>query len=275
MHLRGFKSFAKSTNLEFGEGYNCVIGANGSGKSNIMDALCFVLGKISAKAMRAQKAANLIFNGGKKGNPLKEAEVAIMFTNENKEFPLPTKEVKISRIVRQTGNSIYKINNEVRTREQILELLSGARIDPDGHSVILQGDITRFMEMKTEQRREVIEEISGISVYEDRKAKALNELEKVGGKLNEAKIILTEREAYMKELKKDRDQALKYKELEKNTKSNKATVLHIQIKEKEEKIAEIDKQIEKRKKDIEAIVEKQIMEVKQRMRYFLFTQLMH
>jgi len=222
LHIRGFKSFAKPIDLEFGTGYNCVIGPNGAGKSNVSDSICFVLGKLSAKSMRAEKASNLIFNGGKKGKPMKDAEVSVIFDNGKKDFPLDASEVKLTRVVKQSGNSTYKINDEVRTREQMLELLAAAKIDPDGHNIIMQGDIIHFTDMKPEDRREVVEEIAGISVYEDRKAKALNELDKVEVKLNEASIILTERETYLRELKKERDQALKYRELETNVKSNKA-----------------------------------------------------
>lgn len=243
LHFRGFKSFAKPIDLEFGTGFNSVIGPNGSGKSNIIDGLCFVLGKMSAKGMRVEKSANLIFNGGKKGSAMKEAEVSIVFDNEKKEFPVEADEIKVSRIVRQNGQSIYKINDEVRTRQQIIDLLAIAKIDPDGHNIVLQGDIVHFMEMKTEERRQVIEEISGIAVYEDKKQKAINELTKVEERLNEATIIMTEREANLRELKKDRDQALKYKDLEKNIKSNKATFIHMQWEEKKKKVEDIEKKI--------------------------------
>ena len=207
LRLRGFKSFPKLVEIPFDSGYNTVIGANGSGKSNLADSICFVLGKTSAKSLRAEKSANLIFHGGKKGQPAKEAQVDIVFNNEKKDFPMQTNEVKVTRIVRQNGNSIYKLNEDVVTRQQVVDLLSAAKIDPDGHNIVLQGDIVSFMEMKPEERRELIEEISGISIYEDKKQKAMNELEKVDSKLNEATIILTERETYMRELKKERDQA--------------------------------------------------------------------
>src|SRR3989344_8277593 len=88
IYIKGFKSFAKPLELEFGNGFNCFIGANGSGKTNLADAIVFVMGSLSPKTMRAEKAANLIFNGGKKGSPMKEAEVSIFFDNEKKEFPL-------------------------------------------------------------------------------------------------------------------------------------------------------------------------------------------
>src|SRR3989339_1350500 len=81
--LDGFKSFAKHTEIPFSNRYNCVLGPNGSGKRNILDALCFVLGKSSSKSLRAEKASNLIYNGGKSKNPAKYGEVSIFFSNDN------------------------------------------------------------------------------------------------------------------------------------------------------------------------------------------------
>jgi chromosome segregation protein len=243
LKLHGFKSFPKSTEIVFPLGYSSVIGANGAGKSNVMDAFCFVFGKGSAKGMRAEKSANLIYNGGKAGKPMKEAEVSIWFDNKNKIFPLQEKQIKISRIVNKNGQSKYKINDKTRNRQEVTELLSAARIDPDGHNIILQGDIVKFMELKSEQRREVVEEISGISVYEDKKQKAINDLNKVEERLKEAEIILTERRAHLRELKKDRDQAVKYKEIENEIKSNKATYIHLQIKNKNSNKEDIEKKV--------------------------------
>src|SRR3989344_3871355 len=148
IRLHGFKSFAKPTELEFGNNFNCIIGPNGSGKSNIMDALTFVLGNISAKSMRAEKSSNLIFNGGKKGSAMKDAEVALFFDNANKEFPVEHNPVKVSRIIKESGTSTYKVNDETVTRQQVLEFLSHAHIDPDGHNIVLQGDIIHFMEFR-------------------------------------------------------------------------------------------------------------------------------
>ncbi len=247
LSMRGFKSFAQKTELVFGKKFSIIIGANGAGKTNVSDSICFVLGKSSAKDMRAEKSANLIYNGGKKGSPAKEAEVTIEFDNSSGQFPINTKEVQIGRIVKQNGTSIYKINDETRTRQQVLELLNAAKIDPDGHNIILQGDIVSLAEMKPVERRQTIEEISGISVYEEKKQKCLNELQKVDSKLNETEIILTEREANLRELKKERDQAIKYRELQEAVKSDKATLLHIGIREKQERVEDI----EKRKKEAE------------------------
>jgi len=206
--MQGFKSFAKRTEVLFDKHINVVIGPNGSGKSNVADALCFVLGRLSAKSMRAEKTANLIFNGAKKGSAMREAEVSIFFDNSKKEFPIDSREVKVTRIVRQNGNSIYRVNDETVTRQQILELLSRANIDPEGHNIVSQGEIVHFMEMHTEERRKIIEDIAGISIYEDKKHQALLELDKVESKVSEANIILNERESSLKNLKKERDQAV-------------------------------------------------------------------
>jgi chromosome segregation protein len=251
----GFKSFAKRTEILFGGDFNCVLGPNGSGKSNILDALCFVLGKSSTKSLRAEKSANLIYNGGKTKKPAKSGEVSIFFDNNNKVFPTEDKEVKISRIVKQNGQSIYKINDKVRTRQQILDLMSLAKINPDGHNIILQGDIVRFTEMPSVERRQLIEEIAGISVYEEKKKKAINELEKVDSKLNNADIVLEERKTYLKELKKDRDQALKYKEMSDRIKENQASYIKIQIDKKEKELNDLQKKQDTYKKQLDKINE--------------------
>lgn len=251
--LRGFKSFPKRTEIPFGNDFNIIIGANGSGKSNLTDAICFVLGKSNSRELRAEKAANLIYNGGKKGQPSKDAEVCIEFDNTNKEFTLDEKTIRISRTVKSSGVSTYRINDNVVTRQQVLDLLNSAKIDPDGHNIVLQGDIVLFTEMKPLERRGIIENIAGILIYEDKKTKSLNELEKVDSKLNEVEIILTERETNLKELKKDRDQAIRYKEIQNEIIDHKATLINFQQKEKQERIDVFDKKITENQSQINQI----------------------
>jgi len=253
MVMNGFKSFGKRTELLFGDQFNVILGPNGSGKSNVLDALCFVLGKGSAKGLRAAKSSNLIYNGGKLKKPSKEGEVSIYFDNESKIFPSEEQVIKISRIVKSNGQSKYKINNKTRTKQQILDLLSIAKIEPDGYNIILQGDIIRFTEMPPIERRQIIEEIAGISIYEDKKQKSLRELEKVDEKIGEAEIVLKERNAYLKELKKDRDQAMKYKGLNDKIKQNKASYLKRQIDRKEDSAKKFQERIDKRKKRLDKI----------------------
>lgn len=242
--MRGFKSFGEKTDLVFDQQFNCILGPNGSGKSNVGDAICFVLGKGSAKGLRAEKSANLIYNGGKSKKPAKEGEVSIYFDNIAHEFPLQVPEIKVTRIIRENGLSIYKINDERKTRQEVLEMLEHADIDPDGYNIVLQGDIIRFVEMSSIERRMIIEEIAGIGIYEEKKQKTLHELEKVGQKLNEADIILAERKIYLRELKQERDQAEKYKDLADKITKNNATFLYLQMEKKRVQKEEYKKQID-------------------------------
>ncbi len=245
--LDGFKSFGRRTELLFEDGFNVVLGPNGSGKSNILDALCFVLGKRSSKELRAEKASNLIYNGGKTKNPSKIAEVSIIFDNGKKIFPLEEESIKVTRLVNQDGNSKYKINGKTKTRQEVLELLGAAKINPDGYNIILQGDIIRLVEMSSMERRQIVEEIAGISVYEEKKQQALNELAKVDEKLNEAAITLRERKSRLDELKNERDQALKHKELNDKIKQNKASYCKRQLDKKSEERQCIEEKSEKHK----------------------------
>ncbi|MBW2992495.1 chromosome segregation protein SMC [Candidatus Woesearchaeota archaeon] len=261
MSMQGFKSFAKYTEFLFGGDFNCVLGPNGSGKSNILDALCFVLGRSSSKAMRAEKSSNLIYNGGKSKKPAKEGEVAIYFDNTSRVFPTEEQEIKVSRIVRHNGQSIYKLNNQKKTRQEVLDLLSYARIDPEGFNIILQGDIVSFTEMPGIERRQLIEEFAGIGVYEEKKNKALRELERVDEKIKEAEIILKERETYLKELKNERNQAMKFKEMKDKLVEYKATLCHLSINKKTNLKKELDEKIEELKNKLEAS-NKQIFELK-------------
>ncbi len=241
--IQGFKSFAHKTDIHLGDRYNCILGPNGSGKSNVGDALCFVLGRLSAKSMRAEKAANLIFNGGKKHKAGSAGTVEIEFCNKNNVFPVEDAHLTVSRTITKSGSSIYKINNKKHTRTQILDMLSQGRINPEGYNIILQGDITRFVDMPGSQRRQIIEQISDISHYEEKKRKAMLELNKVEEKLGNAEIILKERRAYLKELKKDRDQALKFKEVKDKIDQSRATHLHMQIQSRSTEKSKYDTRI--------------------------------
>ena len=246
--LHGFKSFANRTELPFDKAINVIIGPNGSGKSNISDALCFVLGRLSAKSIRAAKASNLIFQGSKERKPSQEASVELVLDNEEGKFNLNSKEINIKRTVRRNGQSAYRINSELKTRQEVLELLAQAGIDPNGFNLVLQGEISRFVKMHQQERRELIEEISGISIYETRKQRSLNEIEKTEEKLREVSAVLRERTAYLKNLENERKQALKFKELEDMIKSCKASIINKKIEEKIKSLELIKIEIEKNQK---------------------------
>ncbi|MFP4424461.1 MAG: chromosome segregation protein SMC [Candidatus Woesearchaeota archaeon] len=254
--MQGFKSFAKRTEIIFDDQFNCILGPNGSGKSNVLDALCFVLGKSSAKGLRAEKSSNLVYNGGKTNKPAKEGKVSIYFDNSNNTFPSDEKVVKITRIVQQSGSSKYKINDKTRTRTQVLDTLAIAKINPDGYNIVLQGDITKFVELSSQEKRKLVEEIAGISIFDEKKDKAMKELDKVDNKLGEAEIVLKERHSYLKDLKTERDQALKYKELNDKIKHNKASYLKIQINRKEDERKENQEKLDKEKQAFQELQDK-------------------
>ncbi len=257
--MHGFKSFANRTEIQFEDAMNVIVGPNGSGKSNIMDALCFVLGRLSTKSIRVTKSANLIFSGNKIKKPAQEGIVELIFNNEDQGFSLDAKEVIIKRIVRRNGQSIYKINNETKTRGEMLELLAQAGIDPYGFNIVLQGEIDSFVKMSSEERRKVIEGVAGISIYEIRKQKSLKELEKTEERLKEVGAVLRERNSYLKNLEKEKQEAENFQKLETMIKRCKATILNKKLGIKKDEKTQIENKIQEQEKTIQKI-KKQIQE---------------
>ncbi|MBI2663756.1 chromosome segregation protein SMC [Candidatus Woesearchaeota archaeon] len=251
--MQGFKSFAKRTEMPFPGNFTLVIGPNGAGKSNVLDSLCFVLGRLSSKDLRTEKLAHLIYNGGKTKQPAAKGEVSIFFDNKGKTFPTEESAVKLSRIVKPNGQSVYKINDKASRRQEIVDLMALAKINPDGYNIVLQGDINHFVEMSSEERRQTVEDIAGIGVYEEKKKKALGELERVEARVREAEILLAERKTHLRELKKDRDQAMQYRDLSNKIKQDKATYIHLQINSKSGRKSGLDKDIAAHKEEIEKI----------------------
>jgi chromosome segregation protein len=240
--MQGFKSFARRTEIPLENAMNVVVGPNGSGKSNITDALCFVLGRMGTKSIRAAKASNLLFSGNKQFKGSNEAVVEIIFDNLDRGMPLDQNEISIKRIVRKNGLSIYKINNETKTRQELIELLAQAGIDPNGFNIVLQGEIAAMIKMSPEERRRIIEEVAGISIYETRKEKSLKELEKTDEKLKETAAILREKTNYLKNLEKDRQDALNYKKMESSINQCKAGIISRDIKDRQREVSDLEKQ---------------------------------
>ena len=257
--MHGFKSFARKTEIHFEDAMNIIVGPNGSGKSNITDALCFVLGRLSIKSIRAAKAANLLFSGNKIYKASQEASVELVFDNSDKVFAIDSTEVSIKRIVRKNGQSVYKINEHTKTRQELLELLAQAGIDPNGFNIVLQGEIDSLIKSNAEDRRKIIEEVAGISIYETRKQKSLRELEKTDEKIKEVSAVLKEKGIYLKNLDKERQDALNHQKLEQTIKKCKKTILDKTIKEKQKEVSNLDKEIENQDKEIEKL-KKQISE---------------
>lgn len=224
--------------------------------SNITDALCFVLGRMGTKSIRAAKASNLLFSGNKQFKGSNEAVVELIFDNTDRGMPIDQNEISIKRIVRKNGLSIYKINNETKTRQELIELLAQAGIDPNGFNIVLQGEIAAMIKMSPDERRKIIEEVAGISIYETRKEKSLRELEKTEEKLKETSAILREKNNYLKNLEKDRQDALNYKKIELSINQCKAGILSRDIKDREKEIQDLEKQKSENNSRISALREK-------------------
>lgn len=255
LSMKNFKSFKRAT-LPIKQGFTAIVGPNGSGKSNIIDAICFVLGRSSAKSLRAERFADLIFNGGKKEKPAKEAEVTIYFDNAGRELPINSREVRITRSIDISGNSVYRINGKRSSRAEILELLAEAKVYPDGHNIISQGDVTKIIEMSPIERRQIIDEIAGISEYDEKKRKATRELEKVSENVSRVNAVLREVGEQLERLRKEREDALRYRYLKEEIKKSKAMLLHSkhrELNQKLEKIEEKLKEHEERRNKLERL----------------------
>ena len=258
LEIFGFKSFYNKKQLNFPPGLSIVMGPNGSGKSNLIEAICFVLGKASRKDLRAEKLGDLVYHGGKKLPPSKFAKVTMILDNSKNEFKsIEESELKISRMVDKEGRSVYRVNGKRQPREYIKSLLHRVNIDPDGYNIVLQGEIAKFIDLSPDERRKIIEELSGISIYEEKKHKAILELNKVKKKISDASIILTEKTKYMEQLQKEKDQAEKFKSIKDLLNFKKASKLFAEKTEIESSKKGYQKQLDDKEQEISGIINTQ------------------
>lgn len=210
LELQGFKSFADKTTLELLPGITAVIGPNGSGKSNISDAIRWVLGEQSMKSLRGQKSEDVIFAGTQNRKSLGFAEVSLIFDNLDGKLPIEYTEVTVTRRLFRSGESEYLINKTPCRLKDITELFMDTGIGKDGYSIIGQGRIDEILSNKSEDRRHVFEEASGIVKYKTRKIEAEKKLEQT--KLNLLRIndIIYEIEQKIEPLKIQAEKARKY-----------------------------------------------------------------
>ncbi len=263
LEMQGFKSFATKTEIPIPSGFNCICGPNGSGKSNIIDAITFVLGTLSTKQIRAGKLEELIFSGSDERNAREEAKVSLVFDNEDGDIPMDDDEVKVTRKINKRGNSIYRMNGETVTRRKIIDNLSTAKIKSDGHNIIMQGAITNFIEMSPIERREIIDEASGIEEFDRKKEDSEKELEKVENKLKEARLVLGERKRALNKLEKEKELVEKRERIEERLDEVRKKIVllryekHRKEKEdKEEKMEEFQKVFEEAKAKQEELEQK-------------------
>ncbi|MDD4354195.1 MAG: AAA family ATPase, partial [Candidatus Nanoarchaeia archaeon] len=238
--LENFKSFGGRVEIKLMDKLNLIIGPNGSGKSNVSEAISFVLGIMSKKGLRTEKLAHLIFNGGKNGKPSNYASVKLVFSNEDKIFPVEEDFLEISRKVTQDGSSDYLINGKKSTRTEIINLLDYAGIDPEGFNMVMQGNIAKFVDMSSSDRAEIIKNISGISTYEEKKDKAMKELAQVDEKVKETNILLRERQKHLDELKKEKRVAEQYKSTKDELRETKGRLVFKNLDIKKNELVDIE-----------------------------------
>ncbi|MGQ9587980.1 MAG: chromosome segregation protein SMC [Thermoplasmata archaeon] len=248
IELENFKSFARKTRIPLLEGYTCVTGPNGAGKSNIADAILFVLGPRSSRVIRAGKLTDLIFNGGKDKKPASECKVSLVFDNSDRLIPIDAETVKLTRVVRISDNvdgyySYFYVNDRKSSLGEFDNLLANARISADGYNFVQQGDITRIVEMTNLERRRILDDISGITKFDEDIQSAEKEKAAAEENIQRLSIILDEIRKQMKQLDADRDGALKYKDLHDKLHLAQACIVVKQKESVEREISSINEQI--------------------------------
>ncbi|MDQ4133492.1 MAG: AAA family ATPase, partial [Actinomycetota bacterium] len=212
--LKGFKSFADVTTLEFEPGVTVVVGPNGSGKSNVVDAVAWVLGAQGPRTVRSSRMDDVIFAGGSRRSPLGRAEVTLTIDNSSRLLPIDFSEVTITRtLFRSSGESEYSINGVPSRLLDVQELLSDTGVGRQQHVIVSQGHLSSVLEAKPEERRLIVEEAAGILKYRRRKEKAQRRLEATEGNLMRLADLLREVKRQLRPLERQAAAARRHDEL--------------------------------------------------------------
>lgn len=220
LSLAGFKSFANKLDIKFGEGITAIVGPNGCGKSNVADAVRWVLGEQSAKLLRGSSMSDVIFNGTKKRGALSYAEVSLTFDNKNKSlFPsYDYEEVVITRKLFRSGESEYYINGTLCRLRNITEMMRDAGFAREGYTIIGQGRVTELISSKPEDRRAIFEEAAGISKYKFKKVEAERRIERVRTNLTQINMLIDEDCKRLEPLSRQAEKARQYNDLKEKLK---------------------------------------------------------
>ena len=217
LQIQGFKSFADKTVLEFAKGVTGIVGPNGCGKSNVVDAIRWVLGETSAKALRGGEMADVIFNGTEKRKPLGMAEVTLTMADCEGPLKVDYNEVALTRRVFRDGRSEYRINGTLCRLKDIHDLLMDTGIGRTAYSIMAQGQIDQILSSKPEERRAVFEEAAGITKFKREKKEALRKLEFTEANLLRVSDVLAEQERRMNSLRRQVAKARRYQALAADT----------------------------------------------------------
>ena len=268
MEMQGFKSFADKTVIELKQGITTVIGPNGSGKSNISDAIRWVLGEQSSKALRCSKSLDIIFAGTQNRKSLGFAEVSLVFDNADGGLPIEYTEVTVTRRIYRSGETGYFINKVPCRLKDLQELFMDTGIGKDGYSIVGQGKIDEILSNKSEDRRHIFEEASGIVKYRVRKQETEKKLEHT--KLNLLRIndILSEIEGNLEPLQAQSEKAKKYLNIRDNLKNIEVGLFLYNIDQNKKDIEKIteDENITKEQCDTEETRLERIKTVKEQLK---------
>ena len=235
LEMENFKSFKDEVVIPLDRGFTAVTGPNGSGKSNCGDAIQFVLGPRSNKSLRAGNAKDLIFNGGSRNKPAKHCTVTLILDNPadkkgRRRMSVDTDEIRLTRTIRltKTNNVVskYLLNGEESSLKSFRRLLSETNARADGYNIVLQGDVTSLAKMTAMSRRKVLDNVAGVTSYDDEIRKADRQKNQVEEYLERIQLLEEELGARMKDLKKERQAALKYRELQGQLEEAKVTLMH-------------------------------------------------
>src|SRR3954465_212611 len=213
LKLHGFKSFADQTTLRFEPGVTAVVGPNGCGKSNIADAIRWVLGEQSAKALRGGKMQDVIFEGADTRKPAQFSEVALLLTDCEKQLGSEFHEIEIMRRVYRDGQGEYFFNGQPCRLKDIHKLFMDTGIGRTSYSIMAQGQIDQILSSKPEERRVVFEEAAGITKYKSQRREAMNKLALTDQNLARVSDVINEVARQIGSLKRQAAKAMRYKRL--------------------------------------------------------------
>ena len=251
LEMHGFKSFAEPVVIEFHEGVTAVVGPNGSGKSNISDAIRWVLGEQSPKALRGGKMEEVIFAGTASRKSRGMAEVTLVIDNSTGILPIDYNEVAITRRMFRSGESEYMINNNHCRLRDIRELIMDTGIGVDGYSLIGQGKIADIVSNKPESRREIFEEAAGVVMYKSKKQEAERKLNSTNQNLERANDIIGEIEGRIDGLREDSIKAKEFLELKERYQELEINITLKSIENIEERNQAFKNEIEALSKELE------------------------
>jgi chromosome segregation protein len=253
--LAGFKSFVDPTTIHIPSNLVGVIGPNGCGKSNIIDAVRWVMGESSAKHLRGDSMADVIFNGSNGRKPVGTASIELAFDNTDGTFGgqyAGYNEISIRRQVSRDGTSSYFLNNTRCRRRDITDIFLGTGLGPRSYSIIEQGTISRLIEAKPDDLRAFLEEAAGISKYKERRRETENRIKHTRENLERLNDLLEEIEKQLDKLKRQSRAAGRYKELKAEERQVKAELLALRYSAMHEETAERERQLNERKLAMES-----------------------